>query len=65
MDLASASAQRALKMIAIITERDNRSAGQEALLLKQIIEDALSAAPTLSIGENDLNVYFAPFALRA
>lgn len=62
---ASDSAKRALVIIGKIMARPDAGGGRdEARILKNVIEDALSNHPQLSVGGEELNAYFAPLAQR-
>lgn len=64
-DLMGKSADRALAIISSLTEHTDLGSGaQEIQILKDIINDMLSPAPTLSIQKRDLDIYFNPFASR-
>ena len=64
IDFAEASAARALKIIEAVASRGESSAGREALVFKEIIDDANTAAPHYHISEKELNSYFIPLASR-
>lgn len=59
------SAERARGIIDELLAREDIGSGkQEVLLLRSIIEDALSKHPQYRISESELNSYFFPFAQR-
>jgi len=64
-DMAPSSAQRAFHIIDQLMERNDLGGGrQEVIILRSIIQDALSAVPQYAVSEEEIDSYFLPFATR-
>lgn len=62
---ALASAQRVRLIInQLLLHKDIGNGANEVLVLKMLIEDALSTTPQYSVNDQELNSYFRPFAER-